>query len=301
MKYYILYNEENKGPLSIEEMEEFDLNPSSRVWAPGWPSWKDASEVEEIMAYFTEREKQMAAAAAPATPQQMMQQPMMQPQQGAPMQQQAPAPPVNQPQPTYQPAQPVEPAAPSYPPQREWYMGINNRESGPFREDRLLAAGLTPDTLVWCESMPTWMTARQVPELAYLFPQPMQSQMQQAAPVVESNSDELPLNMEYEMANPWILNIVGGVLTLIAIVLFILIIADTPYYVNLSAVVSYAATPLIWLICGLISASRVSDAVNATQYILAGRRCGAARAWGWITIINAIAAVIVLGTVMSML
>lgn len=315
MKYYILYNDENHGPLSIEEMEEYDLNPSSRVWAPGWASWKDASEVEEIMAYFTAREQQSAAleearrqeerrapaASGHAVPGHQPQPaaPVWQPRESrppetAPAAEQTP-PAYNQynqgnysqphPDPYAQPAPPAQPAQPT-----EWYMGINGRESGPFAIHQLVDAGLTRDTLVWCETMSGWTPAHKVPALAYLLPAPQQPQYR---PDNQDNGYEPdPMNLQYEMANPWILSIIGSVLTAVVLILSIVIVSE--YKSMLAGVAPHIITPLIWMICGLVSASRVNEAVRAAQYILAGRRCGAARAWGWITIVTAVASSIIL-------
>lgn len=52
-----------------------------------------------------------------------------------------------------------------------YFMVINNQQTGPVAEEQLLEAGLTPDTLVWCEGMPQWLPASQVPQLAHLFAQ----------------------------------------------------------------------------------------------------------------------------------
>lgn len=51
----------------------------------------------------------------------------------------------------------------------QYYIGKNNQQLGPFEVNQLLANGLTPDTLVWCNGMSGWEMARNVPELAGLF------------------------------------------------------------------------------------------------------------------------------------
>lgn len=65
----------------------------------------------------------------------------------------------------------------------QYYIGINNQQLGPFEVDQLLANGLTPDTLVWCNGMASWEMAKNVPELSRLFipqqPQYQQPQYQQ--------------------------------------------------------------------------------------------------------------------------
>ena len=54
----------------------------------------------------------------------------------------------------------------------EYYIGINNKQLGPFPVDKLLLNGVKPDTLVWCSGMPGWEKAKDVPELAPLFVAP---------------------------------------------------------------------------------------------------------------------------------
>ena len=65
----------------------------------------------------------------------------------------------------------------------QYYIGINNQQLGPFEKDQLLANGLTPETLVWCNGMAGWEMAKNVPELSGLFvaqqPQYQQPQYQQ--------------------------------------------------------------------------------------------------------------------------
>ncbi|HLU98065.1 MAG TPA: SPFH domain-containing protein [Thermobifida alba] len=82
--------------------------------------------------------------------------------------QQPQQPPVQQP-----PAAPAGP--PPLPPQEQWYTAVNGRQQGPFDQSGLRAqvgaGALTPDTLVWRTGMAQWAPARQVPELAGLFPQ----------------------------------------------------------------------------------------------------------------------------------
>ena len=55
----------------------------------------------------------------------------------------------------------------------EYYIGKNNERLGPFPLEKLISNGLTPDSLVWCQGMPGWKRATEVPEVAALFaPQP---------------------------------------------------------------------------------------------------------------------------------
>jgi hypothetical protein len=47
----------------------------------------------------------------------------------------------------------------------KYYIAENGQQAGPFEPNELLLHGLTVNSLVWCEGMPSWTSASQVPEL----------------------------------------------------------------------------------------------------------------------------------------
>lgn len=47
----------------------------------------------------------------------------------------------------------------------KYYIAENGQQAGPFEPNELLLHGLTVNSLVWCEGMPNWVSASQVPEL----------------------------------------------------------------------------------------------------------------------------------------
>ena len=57
-------------------------------------------------------------------------------------------------------APPPVPAAPPAP--AEWYLGRDGKSDGPYGEAALkkVLEGLPPETLVWCDGMPDWISAR---------------------------------------------------------------------------------------------------------------------------------------------
>ena len=56
----------------------------------------------------------------------------------------------------------------------KYYIAENGQQAGPFEPNELLLHGLTVNSLVWCEGMPNWTSASQVPELmAILSGQPV--------------------------------------------------------------------------------------------------------------------------------
>ncbi|MCQ2288937.1 MAG: DUF4339 domain-containing protein [Muribaculaceae bacterium] len=52
----------------------------------------------------------------------------------------------------------------------EYYYSLNGQQLGPIDESQLVAAGVTFDTPVWCETMEAWAPAGEVPALAAMFP-----------------------------------------------------------------------------------------------------------------------------------
>lgn len=71
----------------------------------------------------------------------------------------------------------------------KYYIAENGQQAGPFEPNELLLHGLTVNSLVWCEGMPNWTSASEVPELmALLSGQPynpggVNMQMPQMPPV----------------------------------------------------------------------------------------------------------------------
>lgn len=50
-----------------------------------------------------------------------------------------------------------------------YYIFENGQQLGPFTIEQLKSRGITSETSVWCEGMPQWTTAKNVPELASLL------------------------------------------------------------------------------------------------------------------------------------
>ena len=93
----------------------------------------------------------------------------------------------------------------------QYFLGKNNQRLGPFPLEQLLANGLTPDTLVWCEGMPGWQKANEVPEVAALFapqqqqyqqPQYQQPQYQQPQPQYQQPAYQQPQYQQPQYQQP---------------------------------------------------------------------------------------------------
>lgn len=54
----------------------------------------------------------------------------------------------------------------------KYFIVNNGQQAGPFELHELLANGLNANSYVWCEGMPNWLPATQVPEVAALLQPP---------------------------------------------------------------------------------------------------------------------------------
>ncbi len=86
----------------------------------------------------------------------------------------------------------------------KYFIAENGQQAGPFEPSELLLHGLTVNSLVWCEGMPNWTSASQVPELMALLsgqtfnpsnvdiPVPPMPQMPQMPPVGTPMPQQVP-------------------------------------------------------------------------------------------------------------
>ena len=62
----------------------------------------------------------------------------------------------------------------------KYYVAVNGQHQGPFEIEQLRTMGLTPESLVWNESMTEWTPVGNIQELSELFySAPLESQYQQ--------------------------------------------------------------------------------------------------------------------------
>ncbi len=172
MKYYILYNEENHGPLDIEEMEQYGLNPASRVWAPGWTEWKDAGDVPEIREYI---DSQASRIQAMREQQKAEEEEERRKQEAAAAQQKAQEEARRRAEEearckAAQDKKKAQAAGSGKSADKTvWHLAIGNKEVGKFAKSDLLGAGMKRDSLVWKEGMKDWQEAGSITELDDLF------------------------------------------------------------------------------------------------------------------------------------
>lgn len=48
MQYYIIYNGQQVGPMEKENLVNYGLSPTSKVWAEGMPNWVEAHTVADL-------------------------------------------------------------------------------------------------------------------------------------------------------------------------------------------------------------------------------------------------------------
>lgn len=53
MKYWVVIDNERKGPMTIDELKQIpELTEQSYIWCEGMADWKHAGEVEELKSFF---------------------------------------------------------------------------------------------------------------------------------------------------------------------------------------------------------------------------------------------------------
>lgn len=114
MEYYVIINDERRGPFRREKLAEMALDADTLVWRSGMPEWRPASEVPELEGIFVIK------------------------------------------------PQPENPGV-------LFYAMINGRRIGPATVARLIEAGVTAQTDVWCEGMAQWQPAGMVPEFSNML------------------------------------------------------------------------------------------------------------------------------------
>jgi TM2 domain-containing membrane protein YozV len=86
----------------------------------------------------------------------------------------------------------------------DYFMAIDGQQQqGPFPVHQLLARGMRPESLVWCEGMGAWQRADSVPELVgLLLPPPAPPQQQYAVPAAGYPQQQYAGVIQYPVAPP---------------------------------------------------------------------------------------------------
>lgn len=50
-----------------------------------------------------------------------------------------------------------------------YYLHVDGQQKGPFQLSQLIQEGMTAETMIWRTGLPSWVTARTLPEVAVLF------------------------------------------------------------------------------------------------------------------------------------
>ena len=65
IKYFIKLDEEQKGPLSIEELKGMNLTDQYLYWTDGLPSWRKITEIKEKYHHLRQEAKGIEFAINP--------------------------------------------------------------------------------------------------------------------------------------------------------------------------------------------------------------------------------------------
>ena len=68
MEYYIIVNNERRGPYTIDHLKTMQLTPSTMVWCKGMANWAPAQEVTELNCLFTPTNDIPPMPQTPPTP-----------------------------------------------------------------------------------------------------------------------------------------------------------------------------------------------------------------------------------------
>jgi len=67
MEFYVIINDEQKGPFTLDQLATLDITPSTEVWAEGMDDWQQAGDVPALTSLLQKLEYQRHEAAAAAT------------------------------------------------------------------------------------------------------------------------------------------------------------------------------------------------------------------------------------------
>ena len=77
----------------------------------------------------------------------------------------------------------------------QYYLAVNGQQLGPFEVNQLIPNGMTQNSFVWTEGMPSWAPASSIPELANLFVAP-------AAPAAPASAPQPVQQPQYQQPAP---------------------------------------------------------------------------------------------------
>ena len=69
MEFFIIKNDEQQGPFTLEQLSGMNIMPDTPVWSEGMPDWTTADKVEELKALVSYAPRVDSPAEPPAMPQ----------------------------------------------------------------------------------------------------------------------------------------------------------------------------------------------------------------------------------------
>ncbi|GEM_PF-770669 len=67
-EFFVIVNEQQQGPFTIEQLAEMAITPETEVWTAGMADWQQAGDVPELTSLLQQLQFQQHMGQAPATP-----------------------------------------------------------------------------------------------------------------------------------------------------------------------------------------------------------------------------------------
>lgn len=133
--YFYSENDEQLGPVTIEDLKTKNINRNTLVWKEGMENWQKASEVKELASLF--------ASVPPPLPKKKKE---------------ASTPP------------PISESKANLSAKRFYYVDSKNEKHGPYTIEEMSKIGLPPANLIQEENTDNWQAISSVSEFARFYP-----------------------------------------------------------------------------------------------------------------------------------
>lgn len=316
-EYYLIINDSQQGPFSLEELGRYGIERDTRVFRLGASGFVNAEEIKEIKEfYFSGRRSApkpvvTAEETTIADSQSINRQAVSEAarrererrrklEEARKITEQPPFPGSVTPPITDFPAPPVAPpfVQPSEP--KEWYIINDGIQQGPVTLTELKSCTLTEQTRIWRSGMSDWQSASYVPEIAPFVapapaPIPSPIPVTPVAPPPISVTDvvgdpsfaDTSAEDARAFGNPKVVPIASFILSLLCIGINVFCVYSGFDFITIFTIIA-SLPSLILSIAGLVNASSAKKLYFNNKIKKACKRSGAATAYGWAAIFFAI-------------
>ncbi len=325
-EYYLIINDSQKGPFALEELGNYGIERSTRVFRLGATGFVNAEEIKEIKDLYFSASRVYTK-----------------PEINTPSPRDTDAPSINMKSlgeaarrererrrqieeaqrrgeetsfsfhgtntaGGFPPPAPEIPVAPPVEP-KEWYLIDNGLQQGPVSLTELKSYPLTDQTTVWRAGMAEWQPASSVPEIAPFVapvPAPIPSPVSVTAPPPISAAAVVETSMVSDTSaedaraygSPNIVPIAGLILSLLDIAAIAYFGAELlGFEFDINVVVAslvLGGVPLLLSLAGIVNASSARRLYFSNRIKRACKKSGAATAYGWASVIIALGMAIIM-------